>query len=209
MQNNTRHKPKGVISIMQANIGKGSDAHDLALNLAHQDHIDILLIQEPWINKNQNRRITKKHPAYQSFTPTQDWSSRPQVISYIRKATPLRPTQETLGQQINRDLFCIQIHPPTRPAISIANVYNALLGAKEEGEAVKDLLALAIHQEYSLLLAGDFNLRHEHWQPSTTQISHGAEWFFQWTQQQSLILTSPLNEPTHMRGNTIDLDWTT
>jgi ribonuclease HI len=208
MRNNTRHKPKDAISIMQANVGKGDDAHDLALNLAHQDYIDIILIQEPWINKDRTRRITKKHPAYQPFAPTHDWSSRPRAITYIRKASHLNPVQEILGQQINRDLLCVQIRPSTGPTISIANIYNAPPGAKGEGEAAKILLALAIHHEHPLLLAGDFNLRHEHWQPSITQRSQGAERFFQWTQQQGLTLTSPLDEPTQARGNTIDLTWT-
>jgi len=68
MRNNYRRQPKA-LSIMQANTGRGSEAHDLALSLAFQNRIDIILIQEPWIHRNRQRRLTKKHLAYECFSP--------------------------------------------------------------------------------------------------------------------------------------------
>ena len=73
------------LQVMQVNVGKGSASHDIALNLAHENRFDIVLIQEPWIHQDKSRRITKKHPAYRCFTPIEDWTQVPRVLTYVRK----------------------------------------------------------------------------------------------------------------------------
>jgi hypothetical protein len=58
---------------MQVNVNKGSSNHEIALNLAFLNQIDILLIQEPYIFKQDlSRRITKRHPSYEAFSPMDD-----------------------------------------------------------------------------------------------------------------------------------------
>ena len=74
------------ITILSLKVGKESTNHELALNEAHLSLIDIILIQEPYISNDRPRRITKKHPNYEVFSPIHDWNSiRPRVITYVRK----------------------------------------------------------------------------------------------------------------------------
>ena len=44
---------------MQANVGRGGAANDLALALAFEKDIDILLLQEPWIGADLGRQMSK------------------------------------------------------------------------------------------------------------------------------------------------------
>ena len=41
---------------MQANVGRGGSANDLASALAFEEGIDILLIQEPWIGTDFRKK---------------------------------------------------------------------------------------------------------------------------------------------------------
>lgn len=57
------------LQIMQVNIGKGGLVNDLALALASEEEVDILLIQEPWIGADLERRLSKRHRSYQAYAP--------------------------------------------------------------------------------------------------------------------------------------------
>lgn len=49
-QNHQAPQKKGkTLRIMQMNVGRGEPANDLALALAYEKEVDILLIQEPWL----------------------------------------------------------------------------------------------------------------------------------------------------------------
>ncbi|KAI0991532.1 hypothetical protein K3495_g16655, partial [Podosphaera aphanis] len=53
---------------------------------------------------------------------------------------------------------------------------------------------------------GDFNLHHTRWQPSWPRSpSPGAESFLEWIDEHHLTLLSPIDAPTHSRGNVLDL----
>ena len=67
-----RRSPYGPLTVLQINVGRGATPHELALTLAHDSHIDILFIQEPYVFADRSRRITKRHPAYKAFTPLDD-----------------------------------------------------------------------------------------------------------------------------------------
>jgi hypothetical protein len=74
------------LTILQANVGRAAIPHEIALSLASDSCIDIILIQELYIFTDLQRRITKSHPLYESFTPIDNWETRPRAISYVRKA---------------------------------------------------------------------------------------------------------------------------
>jgi hypothetical protein len=85
--------PAKPLTILQANVGRGATAHEIALTIANDSSIDILLIQEPYVFADRTRRISKAHPMYESFAPLDDWIIRPRVISYVRKGSGLQADQ--------------------------------------------------------------------------------------------------------------------
>lgn len=62
------------LKILQANVGRSGAANDLALALAFEKKIDLVLIQEPWIGEDLDRKLFKKHNAYRAFAPEDVWS---------------------------------------------------------------------------------------------------------------------------------------
>ena len=87
-----RSKP---LTLLQINVGRWPTPHEIALSLAFSENIDIILIQEPFISKDLSRRLTKCHPSYECFAPTDDWTAngRPRVLTYIRKGAGFHATQ--------------------------------------------------------------------------------------------------------------------
>jgi len=48
MVNGNRYRVRTrTLQVMQVNVGKGGATHDIALSLAHENHFDVLLVQEP------------------------------------------------------------------------------------------------------------------------------------------------------------------
>ena len=76
MPNKYMHLAKPLV-LLQINVGKGATSHEIALSLANDSLIDIILIQEPYIFTDHKQKITKSHPMYKSFTPLDDWKTRP------------------------------------------------------------------------------------------------------------------------------------
>ena len=70
-------RPAKPLVLLQINVGKGATSHEIALSLANNSLIDIMLIQEPYIFMDRKRKVTKTHPMYASFTPLDDWKTHP------------------------------------------------------------------------------------------------------------------------------------
>ncbi len=70
---------------MQVNVGRGGAATDLALLHAFENHSDLLMVQEPWIDADLDRRLSKKHNEYQAYRLEEVLTDRPGVITYIRR----------------------------------------------------------------------------------------------------------------------------
>lgn len=144
----------------------------IALSQAHSNHIDIILIQEPYIYKDLTRKITKRHPSYECFSPTDSWeiSGTPRVLIYVRRKCGIRASQlrpDTLSQETLSDLLPLQISTCLGQSVLIFNICNALVAAIRAGEAVRALTCLPeSYFTQPTLLAGDFNLLHSRWQPS-------------------------------------------
>jgi hypothetical protein len=71
MRKTFHHLVKPLI-VLQINVGRGATLHEIALSLANDSLIDIILIQEPYIFTDYKWKITKFHPMYESFTPLND-----------------------------------------------------------------------------------------------------------------------------------------
>jgi hypothetical protein len=103
MMHRTFHRPAKPLTVLQINVGRGATPHEIALSLANDSLIDIILIQEPYIFTDRKRKITKFHPMYESFTPLDNWETRPRVMSYVRKGAGLNTAQ--LRPCTSRDLI--------------------------------------------------------------------------------------------------------
>jgi ribonuclease HI len=206
-----RSKP---LTLLQINVGRWPTPHEIALSLAFSENIDIILIQEPFISKDLSRRLTKRHPSYECFAPTDDWTAngRPRVLTYIRKGAGFHATQvrpNVTDPTVLSDLLFLQLASPSGQTLLVTNVYNAPLGSIRAGEAAKTLTLLP----YSLFaqpsfIAGDLNLLHSRWQPSL-QNSHTsfADLFVTWLDDSQLVFISETDYPTHDKGNVLDLSF--
>lgn len=191
------------LRIFQANVGKGWEAHEAALNLAYEHDYHIVLIQEPWVFRDRARRLSKHHPAFRQFTPVEDWEKRPRTLSYVRKHPSLRAELLPYASQPNRDLIALRVASGGL-SVTFLNIYNAPPGSTDPGAGLHYLMSHII-PEGPCLLAGDLNLHHPLWQTSSTP-STMAEPFLEWTETEGLALLLETDTPT--RGlNTIDLAW--
>ncbi|KAF4334268.1 hypothetical protein FBEOM_11900, partial [Fusarium beomiforme] len=142
----TRKNDKKPLRIFQANVGKIPPAHDCALALADSERYDIVLLQEPWTSHTESRFLTKTHPAYDTFTPVDMWSSndtRPRVMTYDRRDSRLVADQIWPFQ--TRDILWLTIS-----GMTIVNFYRQ----NDERDALNTLLRWAISER--CLVAGDF-----------------------------------------------------
>lgn len=198
------------IRIISVNVGRSSSAHQIALQTAYTTNIDILLVQEPYISRFTERRITCNHPSFECFTPLDDWSIRPRVLTYTRKNTSLTFTQyrpNHTSEYGMGDVLFLTIQGPDRHPIQIINIYNAPPGAVNSGAGVSFLLSLTDNNfPPKTILAGDLNLHHPNWNPSyqgspSTQSGD----FIRWLEDNELFLLSEVDVPTHNLGNVLDL----
>ena len=159
------NKSSKQLIILSLNVGRGAQAHEIALNEAHMNSVDILLIQEPYIFRERSRRITKKHPSYEAFSSSDDWAiARPRVMSYVRKGIGLNSQQ--VFPLSSHDLMVLRLSKTDGQSIDIWNIYNAPPGSLGTNILqTLGTLATSIFRN-NCLLQGDFNLHHTWWQPS-------------------------------------------
>ena len=191
------------LQIIQVNVARSPSPHETALQLAFEQGYHVVLIQEPWISNFRERRLSKHHPAFNLFTPIEDWTHKPRTLTYIRKHPQLKAELVPYGPQPSRDLTAVQVGSRDQQVI-LLNLYNAPPGSVDAGEGLKHLLSQTLPTR-PCLVAGDFNLHHSSWQTNTIS-SAGAEYFLQWVEQQGMTLMLKPNTPTH-DNNTIDLTW--
>lgn len=194
------HRRNRSLYVFQANVAHGQSHHDIALSMAYEEGADVILIQEPWIHSQQEKRRTKTHPAYSIFSPNDDWNTRPRVLTYINKGRNLRPTQ--LRPSLSADICWVQIH--CQQIVTLVNVYRPPRETAS-GEVIRTLLQYK--PPANCLIAGDFNTHHDLWE-SGARKSDGAPELVEWLEQEQLILTSLPNTATHKAGHTIDLVFT-
>ena len=179
--------------VAQANVGRGSAAHDIFL----QTEADVLLVQEPWTSRPRSEGDpqlprTKLHPRYQVYAPLTRWSPRPRVLTYVRRDLPV----QVLPDPESPDLLALKVC-----GLTIINVYRPPDDPSTTPGLLRTLLSVQIPRK--CLVAGDFNTYHPSWQ-SNKHPSSGAEQLVSWLEDNDLVLSLPPDTPT--RGpNTIDL----
>lgn len=102
--------------------------------------MDAVLIQEPYVGKDLPSRRTKKHPAYNCFTPTETWHKTPRVLTYVRKDSGTQAHLVTGPWTPNRDLLLLHLNVRGL-SLLLLNVYNAPPGSDDPGQGLDGLLA--------------------------------------------------------------------
>ena len=204
----SNHQP---LTILSANVGRSPVAHTLLLERADALKVDVLLVQEPWIHPDPERRLSKRMEAYHTLTIWQDWTTRPRVITYVRKdRAGLRC--EPSADAPHPDLATFQMRTPCGLTFQLTNVYNAPTGSRLAGSAVERLCDAPGYRG-RCLIAGDLNMHHESWRPSLTRSTASpllsTRRFVTWTSQRDMQLLTPYGAQTHNRGGTLDLVWGT
>ena len=189
---------------MQVNVGRSSSAHDVALYLADENCIDILLIQEPWTYRDLSKQKNKTHKSYETFSPLSTWRTRPRVFTYVRKDARLKPFQTCADY--SRDMIQISITSRNNLKAPIWNVYNAPVGSEEAGEGLSKLLSCT---ENPFFVGGDLNLRHPLWDSKVEYSRTTCDSLIEWYGSKCLKLLNPTKTPTHNRGGTLDLAFCT
>ncbi|KAI0991562.1 hypothetical protein K3495_g16625, partial [Podosphaera aphanis] len=204
---NQRRPTKPPLRILQVNVGRSAQAQELALAAAHEERIDVLLIQEPYIFHDLARQITRRHPGFDCFTPTDDWAYKPRVFTLVRKGIGLKPEQiRPLGpfHVAARDLLFISLLSPRQQKLLTLNIYNAPAGANNERAAL-DAVLNDIHCDIFpplSLIAGDLNLHHRRWEPGFDGGMGAAEPLVAWMDENGFDLATGQNGvPTHDRGH--------
>lgn len=62
-------KKKPLLKILQVDVRRERATNDLELQYALKKKCDLVLIQEPWIGKDLDRRILKTHISFQIYAP--------------------------------------------------------------------------------------------------------------------------------------------
>jgi hypothetical protein len=194
--------PSRPLSVFQANTARNSTSHELALEFAFDSLIDVIFIQEPYIFSDRTRRITKRHPAYETFIPQDDWTARPRAITYVRKGSGLRIAQ--LRPFTTRDIVYLQLQTRNSLLVTLINLYNAPTGSTDAYSALNSLLS-SPPPSSPTFIAGDFNLLGQRWDPSVTTESPLTPRFIDWLDWNYFSFTSEIGLPTHNRGNVLDL----
>ncbi|POS82421.1 hypothetical protein EPUL_005139, partial [Erysiphe pulchra] len=181
-----------------AKVGRGSNANSIALQLAHENDIDILLVQEPWVFRDLAVRRSISHPIFMSFSPLSEWYTCPRALTYVRKSRGLYPYQTAID--LSSDWVQINISAGRGRRIGIWNLYNAPANCIGAGDGLKLLLELPDSTEF---VGGDFNLRHPAWDSYITSTSTESTALIDWARKKDLCLLNPTDNPTHNRGTIV------
>src|SRR5256885_2172088 len=127
----------------------------------------------PSETSNNKRSHTTKNPIRTHNDPSRP-SHSPETENSRKQLRKTTRPQSTTGSEPNPDILTLQLHTHKSSNLFITNIYNAPAGAEGEGRALNLLTASIWSKDQHVLIAGDFNLKHDLWQPSTQQMSPRA-----------------------------------
>src|SRR5262245_51621669 len=106
------------IRVIQHNCARSTNVMHTCLAAAVTT-ADIILIQEPWISKNNT---TISHPSFQSIIPNTQGNRRPRTLAFISTTNP--HLKVTARPDILDDPDCqvLDVGSTTIPAVTIYNI---------------------------------------------------------------------------------------
>jgi len=118
------------IEITQYNTARQVQIMHSCLEIAFKANIDFVLIQEPWIARDNIGTVS--HPAYISILPPRKENIRPRVAIFARKNTPYSYTARP-DISTDSDILILQIAGPGISPFQLINLYNEKgLGENQE-----------------------------------------------------------------------------
>jgi endonuclease/exonuclease/phosphatase (EEP) superfamily protein YafD len=203
MRNPSRDQKQGSMigyptKILQVNLNRNQQATESALQLALELKVDLLLVQEPWILKDDSITRSINHPSFTQILPKfGEW--RPRTLAYASKGyKPIVSLSPNSPQ--DPDLLVIDIKTKTSK-LQVLNIYNEKDQAKEGPRTLERCL---FHRELepNSILLGDFNTHHPWWDPLARK-SANADKLVEWIEEKGLELANQPGEATFFRPNLV------
>jgi hypothetical protein len=185
------------LQVCWANTGKGMPSHTTILHVAATEKMDVVCIQEPWTYPGTK---TQSHPGYDCYAPVDSWDSedpeqreaeRPRVMTYVRKVTGLLTQQRRLMH--SRDMLWLDVN-----GYAILNVYRQPLTL----EVIDYVTHLSPPSK--CLVGGDFNARHDMFEPGV-QPAHQGAGLARWATESGMDFIGTPGAATHNLGHVLDL----
>jgi ribonuclease HI len=196
MTGTSRPAPRD-LQVCWVNVGKSSPCHISALELAFEEGIDIICVQEPWTT---TRSRTSNHPGYSLHSPVLNWgeeddleATRPRVLTYSLKGPTV--ASHIIHPRISRDLLWVQAN-----GFMILNAYRA------PGSDSTLTYVTQFTPAGPTLIGGDFNVWHEHFEPGVVS-ANGGTLLAQWATTHDLPYIGEPGIATQRSGHVIDLSF--
>jgi hypothetical protein len=133
------------IEIIQHNTARQILVMHSCLEIAFNANIDFVLVQEPWIARDNIGTVS--HPAYISILPTRKEEIRPRVAIFARKNTPYSYTA-TSDVTTDSDILILQISGLGIKPFQLINLYNEKgLGENQEWTIKRSLQTIKPEKE--------------------------------------------------------------
>ena len=179
-------KAKGEISLIQHNIGKRQEVQQTLLEIGFRRKIDIILIQEPSIQKDGQKRsyYSIPHPIFNLILPS-NLAIRPRIAIYIKK------TSSSFLQYRNRedickdtDIIALEIYGQFKRFL-LFNIYNKRQldeNSRTQRSSISTISRAILGRELDLpfALIGDYNLHHIRWNALARNPTREAEELVDW-----------------------------
>lgn len=199
------------IKILQINLNRSAPATESALQLAVENRINIVLVQEPWLIPGPNYTNTRSvnHAGFTQILP-KNKENRPRTLIYIAK--DFKPSISVASSSPDdSDLIVLNI-TEENSQLQILNIYNES-DQSQQGPKTLPRVVYNRELEQDTVLAGDFNLHHPWWDP-LAPTSPGAEDLVDWADSSNLELlnipgTGTFFRPNLSRESIIDLTFAT
>ena len=185
------------LRIIQANTNRGIQATESVLEYAVQQKVDLILIQEPWIfrDKETGYRDCRSinHPSFTALLPPHGNNIRPRTLVYTSRLLQLQINPTRL---LDSDCQSLEVRDSNGSRIQIVNLYNE---KDQEGRWTVDRCLYSLPLLPNTLVAGDFNTRHQSWDPTSSRNSAQEDNLYTWIEEKHLLLRNVPNVGTFYR----------
>lgn len=194
------------------NANKNQSATEAILQVASDQHIEIICIQEPWLIHHKegddwlNTRSTN-HPSFQQILSTTK-NYRPRTITYVSKTSTLA-INPIIGIPHHPDIQAFHVKNSVWD-FQLYNIYNrTLLHPQEEDNTPEFPIRDSSFQNFlenkelhsQTLLLGDFNAHHYTWEPGAETPDSMGHKVANWIEEKDLVIHNNPEEATFYRPN--------
>jgi len=165
-------EPLVLLKALQHNCARGGQVMEAVLESAVKRGVDLVLIQEP--RDGREKDGTLSHPSFTFIRGDEGVSVKCWIA--INRSSRAKVTElKNLTRGIGNYVQVVEVFPPSREAIIIANVYDQ----GEGSEAIRPAQGAAwteIARHRRVIVAGDMNAHSKMWNPMATRNRNHAFW---------------------------------